>query len=227
MGLKGSGEPTEWREIGRDDNGVSWIAYPNETMERASHAVVGDDGGVWVIDPVDVEGLDDLLAEFGEVAGVVVLLDRHKRDSAVIANRHDVSVWIPEFMDGVAEELDVPTERFRYALADSGYVVHTVVDTSFWQEALLYHESHRILVVPESLGAAEYFLTSRENLGVHPMKRLMPPRILTRFDADQIRVGHGEGIYTDAGPAIREAVQRSRAGTPALMAKTVRGFLPF
>jgi len=227
MGLKESGEATEWQEIGRDDNGVSWIAYPDETMERASHALVGDDGGVWVIDPVDVEGLDDLLADFGEVAGVVVLLDRHKRDSAAVANRHDVSVWVPEFMDDVAEELDAPTERFRYELGESGYIVHTVVDSSFWQEALLYHETHRILVVPESLGAAEYFLTSKEELGVHPMKRLTPPRILTRFDAEQVRVGHGKGIYAGAAPAIREAVERSRTGTPALMAKTVRGFLPF
>ncbi len=227
MGLKESGEATGWREIGRDEHGVSWIAYPDETMERASHALVGDDGGVWLVDPVDVDGLDEMLAEFGEVAGVVILLDRHIRDSAEIANRHDVSVWVPEFMDGVVEELDAPTERFRYELGESGYIVHTVVDSSFWQEALLYHELHRVLVVPESLGAAEYFLTSREELGVHPMKRLMPPRILSRFDAEQIRVGHGEGIYDNAGPTIRDALDRSRAGTPALMVKTVRGLLPF
>ena len=113
--MKGSGEAS-LREIDRYDGGVGWIAYPDEDMQRASHAVVGENGGVWVVDPVDAAGLDELLAEYGEVAGVVVLLDRHKRDAAAIATRHDVSVYVPDFMDAVAQELDAPVERGDWCL---------------------------------------------------------------------------------------------------------------
>ena len=38
MGMKADGE-ADLHEIDRYDGGVGWIAYPNETMERASHAV--------------------------------------------------------------------------------------------------------------------------------------------------------------------------------------------
>jgi len=71
MPMKG-GDSDEYREIDRWDRGVGWIAHPGETMQRASHALVGDDGGLWVIDPVDAPDVDGLLSEFGDVAGVVV-----------------------------------------------------------------------------------------------------------------------------------------------------------
>lgn len=225
MPVKESGRADEWREIDRDEDGVGWIAYPDETMQRASHAIVGADG-VWVVDPVDVEGLDDLLAEFGDVAGVVVLLDRHKRDAAAVANRHDVAVWVPDWMDGVASKLDAPTERFRYELGESGFIAHKLVDNAFWEEALLYEEEKQLLVVPESVGTAAYFTTSSERLGVHPMRRLTPPWKLTRFDPVRVRVGHGEGIDSDAAAEIEEAVLHSRARTPALVVKNVRNVLP-
>jgi len=62
-----------------------------------------------VFDPVDAPGVDDLLADLGTVAGVVVGLDRHKRDSAAIATRHDVPVYVADWMTGVAEEIDAPS----------------------------------------------------------------------------------------------------------------------
>ena len=57
MGLKAAGD-ARLHEIDRFDGGVGWIAYPEETMERASHALAvhdeeGDADEVWVIDPVD------------------------------------------------------------------------------------------------------------------------------------------------------------------------------
>lgn len=224
--MKGSGEPTDWHEIDRFEHGVGWFAYPDEKMQRASHAVVGDDG-VWVIDPVDVPGLDDLLATFGDVRGVVILLDRHKRDCATVANRHGVSVWVPEFMDGVVEDIDAPVERFRHELADSGFVGHKLVNNAFWQEALLFDSSRGILVVPESVGTTDYFRTKRERLGVHPMLRLTPPTRLKRFAPEHILVGHGTGLHDGAATALTEAVDRSRTRAPALAVKTVGNALPF
>ena len=72
-----------------DDDGAGWIAAEPPYMQRASHAVA-DDGGVWLVDPVDGEGLADILAPLGEVRGVLQLLDRHPRDCAALASRFGV-----------------------------------------------------------------------------------------------------------------------------------------
>jgi hypothetical protein len=226
MPMKGSGQ-SELREIDRWEGGVGWIAYPDEGMQRASHAFVADDG-VWVVDPVDADGLDDLLAEFGEVAGVVVMLDRHKRDSATIANRHDVPVYVPDWMTGVASKLDAPVERFGRELADTGYRAITIRDSAVppWQEVGLYHEASGTLIVPESVGAADYFLAPGERLGVHPMLRLFPPeRSLGTLSPERILVGHGAGVLENATTALRDALDNSRRRTPSLYGKTLKTFI--
>lgn len=224
--MKGSGEPTEWTEIDRYEGGVGWMPYPEETMQRASHAIA-EDGSVWVIDPVDVPGLDDLLAEFGTVEGVVLLLDRHKRDCAAVANRHDVPVYVPSFMDGVEEDLDAPVERIRHELPGSNFSVHEVCDRRVWQEALLFNRETGVLVVPEAVGTTDYFVTASERLGVHPMLRLTPPGKLTRLDPERILVGHGEGIHEDASEALEDAISGSRMKAPGLLVKNTLGMLPF
>jgi hypothetical protein len=219
--MKETDTATDWREIDRYDRGVGWIAHPDETMQRASHAVEVD-GEVWVIDPVDAEGIDDLLAEFGDVAGVVVLLDRHKRDSAAIARRHGVQVWVPSFMDGVADDLDAPVEQFRHDLADTGFAAHEVVNNYVWQEALLYEEDDGVLIVPEAVGTTEYFRVGDRPLGVHPALRLKPPTNLTRLRADRLLVGHGAGIHEDVDATLRDAIDGARTRTPSLYWKNLR-----
>ncbi len=230
MVMKGDGNP-ELREIDRFDRGVGWIAYPEETMQRASHAlaVPNEETGtddVWVVDPVDAPGLDDLLTEFGTVAGVVCGLDRHKRDCAAVATRHGVPVFVPEWMDGVAPELDAPVRRFGRRLADSGFESIRIRDSSIppWQEVGLF--DGETLVVPESLGSVTYFRGDRERLGVHPMLRLTPPRgPLVALDPDRVLVGHGAGVLDDATTAVRDALDGSRRKAPGLYAKTVRSAL--
>lgn len=217
---------TEFREIDRFDGGVGWIAHPDERMLRASHALEID-GEVWVFDPVDVEGIDDLFAEFGDVTGVVVLLDRHKRDAAAIANRHDVPVFLPDFFEGVTEELDAPVARFSETLSDTGLEAQTVVDNRFWQEVALYNPADGTLLVPESVGTASYFLAGSERLGVHPMRRAIPPRAeLGRFTPERVFVGHGHGVMTDAATALEDALASARRRTPLLYAGMARQLFP-
>ena len=217
--MKGSGE-TNLTEIDRFEDGVGWIAYPEETMQRASHAVAGADG-LWVVDPVDADGLDDMLAEYGEVAGVVVLLDRHERDAAAVASRHDVPVYVPAWMSGVAEELAVPIERVEDGVGE--FALERLVDNPFWQEAALF--DGETLVVPESLGTASYFRAPGERLGVHPMRRALPPQSVTSYAADRLRVGHGKGLAADARPAIRDAVDGARRRMIPLYLDTIKGFV--
>lgn len=223
MPMKGTGR-TDFVEIDRFDSGVGWLAHPDERMQRASHALSTDDG-VWLVDPVDTDGLDDLLAEEGDVAGVVVLLDRHKRDAARLANRHDVSVYIPSWMAGVADDIDAPIERFDGELGETGYRLRMVA-TPLWQEAALYHDEDGTLVVAEALGTAEYMRTDAERLGVHPMLRLLPPRQSFRdFGPERVLVGHGAGIHDHASAVLSSALSGSRRRTPALAAKAARLFL--
>ncbi|WP_231182883.1 hypothetical protein [Haladaptatus sp. DYF46] len=222
MPLKETDSPTEYRVIDRWDGGVGWLAHPEETMGRASHALAID-GDVWVIDPVDAPGLDDLFAEFGSVAGVVVLLDRHMRDAKEIAQRHDVPLYLPTWVRRSVS--GVPVRRFETTLADTGLRVLRLVDNPAWQEAALYDETNGTLVVPESVGTADYFRTGRERLGVHPMVRLLPPNDLRGLAPERILVGHGPGIFDDAPVILADALDGSRRRYPALLMKTVRGFI--
>ena len=226
MPTKGTGPASDWREIDTFDGGFGWIAYPEEGMQRASHGLVVDDE-VWLIDPVDAEGLDDYVAEYGEVAGVVILLDRHKRDCVAIARRHDVPVHVPHPLEDTASELDAPVTRFRHDLADTHYAAYPVVDRFFWHEAALYSEETGVLVVPEAVGTSGLFRVRDERLGVHPALRLRPPRSLTRLSPERVLVGHGTGVHDDAAGALQDAVDSSRRNAPSVAVDVARLVLPW
>lgn len=219
MALKHSGS-SDLTVIDRFEGGVGWIAHPDEAMRRASHALESD-GGLWVVEPVDAAGLDDLLDEHGDVAGVVVLFDRHERDAEAVAERHDVPVYVPSWMPRVGRSFEVPVERFDDEL--DGFAVDRLVDTPFWREAVLYDGES--LLVPEALGTVSYFRTADERVGVHPMLRPLPPRALRAYAADRLLVGHGEGLFDDVRPAVVEAVDGARSGMPSLYLKTLREFV--
>jgi len=219
MGMKGSGE-ADLTEIDRFEGGVGWLAYPDETMERASHAVESD-GQLWIFDPVDADGVDDLIGEFDEVGGVVVLLDRHERDSAAVARRYDVPVYVPDWMSGVESDIDAPVVRFSEGVGE--FALERIVDNPFWQEAALF--DGETLVVPEALGTVSYFRAPGERLGVHPMLRAVPPTALADYDADRLLVGHGEGLFEDVRPAIEDAVGGSRRRMVPLYLDNLKGFV--
>jgi hypothetical protein len=222
MPLKRTEPATDFEEIDRWEGGVGWIAHPDETMLRASHALATDEG-VWLVDPVDAEGVDDLVAEFGDVAGVVVLLNRHYRDADEFARRHDVAVHVPAWFDRVSE-LDAPLRRFDGTLPGTDYRVLKVADAFGWEEAALI-DGEGTLVVPESVGNAPYFTTPDELLGVHPMMRLTPPSTLRGLQPERVLVGHGRGEMDDAARALRQALDGSRRGTPKLFAQNLRVLL--
>lgn len=223
MPMKGSGA-AELREIDRWDGGVGWLAYPEEELRRASHALAVD-GDVWVVDPVDAPGLDNLLAGFGDVAGVVVCVDRHTRDASKIAVRHDVPVYAPDWMTGVESKLNARLEWFSRGLAGTGYRAITVANTTIppWQEAALYREDDGTLYVPESLGTAPFFLARSERLGVHPMRRPVPPTdALGGLDPRRVLVGHGEGVLDGASEALADTLDGARRRLPAAYADIFR-----
>jgi hypothetical protein len=214
MPMKQSGDAVDYEVVREDDDGFGWIAYPDEEMQRASHAVRTPEG-VYVIDPVDVPGLDEHLAALGSVAGVVLTLDRHERDCAAIATRHDAPVLVPEFFGDPSFDVEIEPLRGRLAQFD----VVPVVNKSFWNEVALWDADAGVLWVSEALGTSAYFRTPGERLGVHPMVRAFPPRTqLGGLDPSAIYCGHGHSITTDASDALTTALGGSRRRMPRLYA---------
>jgi len=226
--MKATGRAADFEQIDRFDDGVGWIAHPEEKMRRASHALrvpagkaateqaSGEaassddgDGDVWVVDPVDADGVDELFEEYGDVAGVVVLMDRHSRDAAAVAERHDVPIHVPSFVD---PGVDARTLPLTNELAGTGFEVIRVVNVPGWSEAALY--DGETLVVGDALGTADYFTAGEERVGVHPMLRVKPPEDLMGLRPERVLVGHGEGVMFDATDALRYALDGARRRAP-------------
>jgi hypothetical protein len=192
--------------------GLSWLADRDELMQRASHCVrLGDGGGkIWVIDPVDVPGLEERIVAVtaGEpVAGVLQLLDRHERDCAALAER-----------------LDAPLHRLPYApIAGSGLEPVKVVDHRLWHEVAIHSPADRALIVPEAVGTARYFRAGDEPVGVHPVLRALPPRRLADFEPEHLLTGHGTGMHgPETAAALADALAASRRRLPGAILSIVR-----
>jgi hypothetical protein len=177
------------------EGGFGWL--PRESRMRTSHALVVD-GGVWLVDPLDVPGLDDRVRTAGEPRGVVQLLDRHNRDCAELAARYEVP------------HIRVP------ATGGTPFLLLQLYSLPFWREAALWWAEGRVLVVGDALGTIAYFVAPGEQLGVHPFLRLTPPRQLGGFDAQHVLVGHGWGVHGQDTPVVlRRALETSRRRMPA------------
>ncbi|HEX2507634.1 MAG TPA: hypothetical protein VHK23_04865 [Miltoncostaeaceae bacterium] len=184
------------------DWGVGWIAAEPAFMQRACHALAHG-GGVWLIDPVDGDGLEDRIAPLGQVRGVLQLLDRHGRDAAALARRHDVPLLATPF----ARVAGAPFEPIA------------VLRRRRWSETALWWPERRALVVAEALGTAPYFPAPGARVGVHPALRLTPPRPLAGFDPERLLVGHGPPLLGGGvAAAVRSAIERSRREIPRWLA---------
>lgn len=166
-------------------------------LQRCSHALLLE-GRTWLIDPVDDARVDELK----DVAGVIQLLDRHKRDCVTIANRLGVAHHV------VPEEPIRPFEFIRIRMSRT------------WKEVALWWPERRVLVCADALGTVGYYRARRERLGVHPFLRLRPPRFDVRPDV--ILCGHGAGIFDDAPGALTEALTTSRRRMPAQVVNAAR-----
>ena len=178
--------------------GFGWIASEPAFLERASHALRAD-GRVWLVDPVDGEGVEERARALGEPAGVVQLLDRHERDCV-----------------SFAERLGVQLHRLPLGgVPGSPFEVLRVRDRRRWREAALWWPEERVLACADALGTARYYCGPGERLAVHPLLRPAPPRSLRDIARclapGHVLCGHGEGIHGDeAALALSEAVSTAR-----------------
>lgn len=181
--------------------GFGWLSPERPKLQMASHALLADDG-VWVIDPTDVEGLEERVRALGEPAGVLQLLDRHNRASAVVARR-----------------LGVPHHRVPFEAVGSFEPI-PVVRRRVWEEVALWWPEQKVLVCADALGTVpHYFALGGERLGVHPLLRLTPPRQLARLEPLHVLCGHGAGVHEGATAAVRDALDHSRRRAPRVLAE--------
>ena len=181
--------------------GTGWIAAEPPAMERASHALVHE-GGVWLVDPVDGDGLHERIAALGEVRGVLQLLDRHARDGAALAARYGVP------------RIETPFD----GLPGTPFATIGLTRRKRWREVALWWPGPAVLVVAEALGTTPFFAAPGETLGVHALLRLNPPHRLTGIPARHLLVGHGPPLEGDDVPEqIARAVTRSRRDMPRLL----------
>ena len=174
--------------------GFGWVSPEKPNLRLTSHALLAD-GRVWVLDPSDAPDLDQRLRALGEPAGVIQLLDRHNRASALIASR-----------------LGVELHRVPFGgVEGSPFEVVPVVRRRRWQEIALWWPERAVLVCADALGTVpHYFALGGERIGVHPLLRLTPPRELARFEPAHVLVGHGEGVHNGAAAAVDDAVTNAR-----------------
>ncbi|MCW2959697.1 MAG: hypothetical protein JWM90_84 [Thermoleophilia bacterium] len=201
----------------RFPRGISWTRGGPALLECRSHALVDDDGGVWLVDPIDGPGLDAELAPLGRVVGVIVLLDRHLRDAPAVARRHGA-------------RLLVPPGRWRRAVPDGAEPIREqVVGCPFhfapvverdrqWLEQLLWWPQQGVLVVAEAVATLDAYRASAEAIGVHPLLRVRPPVALrdARLRPTLLLVGHGDPVERDATPSLLRALTRARRDLPLL-----------
>jgi hypothetical protein len=188
------------RMIEEHELGLSWVI--EEPMARASHALV-DQGRVWFIDPVDDGPAVERAAALGRPAGVLQLLDRHKRDSRKVADRLGIDLHV------------VPHE-----LPETPFEVLELVDNRLWREVSLWWPARNALVVPESVGTSRMFTADHGDVGVHIGLRLLPPRMLAGYAPEHLLVGHGPPLHGEnTGVALRAAVDHSRRDLPRALVK--------
>jgi len=190
--------------------GIGWIVPKPRAMQRASHALLAGDG-VWLVDPVDAEGVEERVLSLGKPVGVIQLLDRHDRDCASLAARFGATLF------------RVPFE----GVPGSPFEVLRAVDRFRWREAALWWPEEAVLVCADALGTAGYFRAPGELLGLHPLLRLKPPRPAFRQAGVKPRhllCGHGAGIHgEEAALALEEALATARSRIPRYVTGLLRG----
>jgi len=177
------------------DFGFSWSESAN--LRRTSHALLADDR-VWIVDPIEGDGVDERVRALGEPAGVIQLLNRHARDSEAFAARFGVPLHA------------VPT-----SLPGTPFDCRPIVRNRLWQEVALWWPERRLLACGDVLGTIPFFRAGGEPVGVHPILRVRPPRSLRGLGVEYLLVGHGHGLHGDeAAAAVEDALRHARARIP-------------
>ena len=198
------------------ERGFGWIAHPEETGARASHALVGDEGGVWLLDPLHADGIQEKISKLGEVEGVVVFSNYHVRDAEYFAEQYSVPIYCPKFLHRTRDRVETQTRSVGESVRESGFRIFQYKPFPGWVEAIAFRDSDRTLYVPDAMGTTDLFTVRNERIGVYLLARLNPPRdILAGQSPDRILVGHGSGILDNAEAELNVVLGKARRRLPS------------
>jgi hypothetical protein len=192
--------PMRVRELAEHSLGLTWVM--DDPLLRASHALVHD-GRVWLVDPVDAPEAIERVTALGQPAGVLELFIAHGRDGEAIAKR-----------------LNVPLHKLPSVLPETPF---SVLDLSLgpWKERALWWPEPKGLVVGESVGTATHYAVGHGPVGIHPLRRVIPPTRLKPFRPEDLLVGHGPPVHgSNTATALLDAIDRSRRDLPRLILNT-------
>ena len=195
----------EWK------HGFGWIAKPEEKMQRTSHALV-ENGDVYLVDPLDAENLDQKIDEYGDVEGIILLFDRHERDSVNLAEKYGCPIFVSECFE---RSLDAEVKEISDNVPGTDWEIHQVIDSMTGKEAALYNTENKTLIVADALGTTNHMRGRGEKLGMNPLYRLRPPVKLLEFEPERIFCGHGEGIQENASEMMKETLENGRLKAPS------------
>lgn len=187
------------------ENGFGWIARPEEDMVRTCHAF--EDDGIFLVDPLDAENLDEKLEDYGEVKGIIVLFDRHQRDSEQLAEKYGCPIYVPEWLE---PKIDVDAKPIKMKIPGTDWELIETVNTFTGREAGLYNEKTGTLIVADALGTVNFFKGRNEKLGLNPLYRLSPPKDLLKYEVERIFCGHGRGIQENSQEILEETLNKAR-----------------
>jgi hypothetical protein len=193
-----------------DELGFAFGWIVDDVTARCSHALVAD-GRVWLVDPVDGDGVEERVRAAGEPAGVLQLLDRHNRDARLWADRLGVPLHV------------VP----RAPVDGAPFEFLPIVARRFWREVALWWPEPRVLVAADALATHPALRVDGEALAVHYLLRIAPPRpALGGLEPSHVLCGHGEGVHGDeAAPALREALATARRRAPRASLQVLRALV--
>jgi len=147
---------------------------------------------------------------------VALLSSFHARHAGLFARKHDVSVYLPEWMDRIESRVEAPVEQYTLT-PDESFRLLPCRPFPSWQEVFLYHEPTGTLAVGDSLGTTDTFLIEDERLGMSVVRRLQPPQQLAGLAPERILVGHGEPVTENASAALQDVLADSRRPFPTAL----------
>jgi hypothetical protein len=181
-----------------------------DPLRRTSHALAAD-GGVWLVDAMDVPEAESRWRMLGEPRGVIQLLGHHNRDCQALADR----LGVPHHRVPATPVEGAPFRFLRVPLVPG------------WREVALWWPEQGTLAVGDTFGTVGYFLAPGERLGVHPLVRARPPRALRGLAAEHVLCGHGKGVHGPGTAAeLDRAVREARRRLPAAWLAAVRHWIP-
>lgn len=222
-------------ECDRFQDGITWTLEGESLLACRAHALVDDDGGVWLVDPIDGDGLDELVAPLGGVAGVVVLLDRHLRDAPAIAARHAAPLLVPPGRWRRGHPM--PDEAITLGSPEAGdldppFAFAPMVERGGqWLEWALWWPDRRVLVLAELVGASSFYSPGDEPWGLHPAMQLLGAPSQVGSDGDEpfrdelaegeftLLVGHGAAAQVATLDQVESLLRHPRRGIPGLVAR--------